>query len=204
MALRIDSIDIFPREAHVRVSLWPALPNVVSPACAHYILERYPQLANHACFSGGAHVFGQVIRGTSLPHVLEHLVIHEQLLQGANAPCGAEAVPRMPLQAAETMPHVAPQTPVELQTPLPVAATIPQAPPLATQPSPQLLRESQTPPITSRIVPCTAKRLVGCTTWTNDEHTRALIRVMFYDDLVFLRALRTQTAFLNSAVQQFS
>lgn len=137
MALRIDSIDIFPREAHVRVSLWPALPNVVSPACAHYILERYPQLANHACFSGGAHVFGQVIRGTSLPHVLEHLVIHEQLLQGASA----------------------------LHT---------------------------------------AKRLVGCTTWTDDEHSRALIRVMFYDDLVFLRALRTQTAFLNSAVQQFS
>ena len=196
MALRIDSIDIFPREAHVRVSLWPARPNVVSPACAHYILERYPQLANHACFSGGAHVFGQVIRGTSLPHVLEHLVIHEQLLQGANAPCGAEAVPRMPLQAAETMPRTAPHVaPHEAQP--------------AAQPSPHLSRELQTAPQAAQpspqcTAPCTAKRLVGCTTWTNDEHSRALIRVMFYDDLVFLRALRTQTAFLNSAVQQFS
>lgn len=194
MALRIDSIDIFPREAHVRVSLWPALPNVVSPACAHYILERYPQLANHACFSGGARVFGQVIRGTSLPHVLEHLVIHEQLLQAANASCGAEAVPQTPVelqtppQVAGTMPRTAPQTPIVLQPPLQAAGIASQA----AQPSPQCT------------APCTAKRLVGCTTWTDDEHSRALIRVMFYDDLVFLRALRTQTAFLNSAVQQFS
>lgn len=139
MALRINSIDIFPREAHVRVSLWPALPNVVSPACAQYILQQYPQLAYHACFSGGAQVFGQVIQGTSVPHVLEHLVIHEQLLQCSHAYCASSAL-----------------------------------------------------------------RLVGCTTWNNVEHTSALIRVMFYDDLVLLRALRTQTAFLNKVLKQFS
>ena len=139
MALRINSIDIFPREAHICVSIGNAFPKTVSSACAQYILQQYPQLANHACFSGGARVFGQVIQGTSVPHVLEHLIIHEQLLQCAYAYCASSAL-----------------------------------------------------------------RLVGCTTWNNDEHTSALIRVMFYDDLVLLRALRTQTAFLNKALKQCS
>ena len=116
MALRINSIDIFPREAHICVSIGNAFPKTVSSACAQYILQQYPQLANHACFSGGARVFGQVIQGTSVPHV----------------------------------------------------------------------------------------RLVGCTTWNNDEHASALIRVMFYDDLVLLQAVRTQTAFLNKVLKQCS
>lgn len=193
MALRINSIDIFLREAHICVSIGNEFPKTVSSACAQYILQQYPQLANHACFSGGARVFGQVIQGTSVPHVLEHLIIHDQLLQCAHVyrtsggASGAVSVSSSAVVSGASL-SVVPCTDQAHE---------------AHQIHAVASRDTSLQPAETFRQP-SALRLVGCTTWNNDEHTSALIRVMFYDDLVLLRALRTQTAFLNKVLKQCS
>lgn len=60
-----------------RVQVDPA--NAYStPALARRLIETHPDLPNHACVNPKGDRFGDVIAGTSLPHVLEHLVIDLQ------------------------------------------------------------------------------------------------------------------------------
>ena len=58
-----------------RVTCGDAGCATVSPELAKVMLERYPTLAEHACSSHGVRCFGQVIEGTEVAHLVEHLAI---------------------------------------------------------------------------------------------------------------------------------
>lgn len=49
-----------------------------TPALAAALVRTFPDLPNHACVNPVGDFFGAVIADTSLPHVLEHLVIDLQ------------------------------------------------------------------------------------------------------------------------------
>ena len=50
----------------------------VTDKLADAILQARPHIARHACVSGGSKLFGETIRATSTPHLLEHLAIDVQ------------------------------------------------------------------------------------------------------------------------------
>lgn len=58
-------------------------PRYVSGALAQEASRAFPGLANHACINDIGPRFGDVLVGTSVPHLLEHLVIHEQVMNDA-------------------------------------------------------------------------------------------------------------------------
>lgn len=77
-------VDVFPGRLRIVVQLsddasrWTT-EELVSAAC-----EAYPTLPLHSCINSKGPTFGDVAVGTSVPHLLEHLVIAEQVrLAGA-------------------------------------------------------------------------------------------------------------------------
>lgn len=50
----------------------------LSPKAAARLLRERPHLARHACLNAQGEPFGAILHRTSLPHVLEHLVIDFQ------------------------------------------------------------------------------------------------------------------------------
>ena len=50
----------------------------MTPSRAKYLAEMYPTLAAHACVNRRGDTFDLVMEGTSVPHMLEHLVIELQ------------------------------------------------------------------------------------------------------------------------------
>ena len=50
-----------------------------SPRLAAFITQQYSDLPHHACVNDRGFTFGDVIETTSVPHVLEHLVISLQV-----------------------------------------------------------------------------------------------------------------------------
>ena len=50
-----------------------------SPRLAAFVADQYPDLPHHACVNDVGHTFGDVIENTSVPHLLEHLVISWQV-----------------------------------------------------------------------------------------------------------------------------
>lgn len=49
-----------------------------SPKLAAFVTNQYPDLPLHACVNDSGMAFGSVIEKTSVPHMLEHLVIDIQ------------------------------------------------------------------------------------------------------------------------------
>lgn len=60
----------------VRVPEGPAAH--LDAAAAAALLEARPALARHACLNAQGRPFGDILDATSLPHVLEHLIIDFQ------------------------------------------------------------------------------------------------------------------------------
>ena len=50
----------------------------LSPAAAARLLRERPTLAAHACLNEAGEPFGAILDRTSLPHILEHLIIDFQ------------------------------------------------------------------------------------------------------------------------------
>ena len=50
-----------------------------TPRLAAFAEGQYPDLPHHACVNDAGHAFGDVMEDTSVPHLLEHLVISEQV-----------------------------------------------------------------------------------------------------------------------------
>ena len=61
------------------VSLATDAPRMTTPALAKRVCSAFPQLPHHACVNEKGSTFGAVMDHTSLPHLLEHLVIDEQV-----------------------------------------------------------------------------------------------------------------------------
>ena len=60
----------------VRVAGGPAAH--LSPEAAVRLLQARPRLARHACVNAQGEPFGAILDRTSLPHILEHLIIDFQ------------------------------------------------------------------------------------------------------------------------------
>ena len=65
------------------VVLAPDAPRRTSGALATQVRAAFPGIDEHACLNAEGRTFGAVIDHTSLPHMLEHLVIHLQALASA-------------------------------------------------------------------------------------------------------------------------
>ena len=67
----------------------PEAPRRTTPAMAARVQEAFPGIGRHACVNGEGDVFAAVLDHTSLPHLLEHLVIDLQAhAAAANPPAG--------------------------------------------------------------------------------------------------------------------
>ena len=53
-------------------------PRTTDPVLAARVCASFPNLPRHACVIGAGDTFGAVMEATSLPHLLEHLVIDLQ------------------------------------------------------------------------------------------------------------------------------
>ena len=77
-ALRVETLRVRTGriEASVRVSSarFKNTQSALVAAC----LERFPTIASHSCRNGVGPTFGHVMNATSVPHLLEHLVIDAQ------------------------------------------------------------------------------------------------------------------------------
>lgn len=67
----------------------PGFPRLTSPALAACAQAAFPDLPRHACVNDVGDTFGAVMDATSIPHLLEHLVID---LQTRAAPSDAATV----------------------------------------------------------------------------------------------------------------
>lgn len=56
----------------------PAYRNT-TPKLAAFVSGQFPDLPHHACVNDKGHTFGDVIESTSVPHLLEHLIISNQV-----------------------------------------------------------------------------------------------------------------------------
>ena len=60
------------------VALAAQAPRTTDPVLAARVCASFPDLPRHACVNGAGDTFGAVMEATSLPHLLEHLVIDLQ------------------------------------------------------------------------------------------------------------------------------
>lgn len=60
------------------IRLAPWAPRCTTPELAARASGEFPHLAHHACVNGEDPTFGAVMDRTSLPHLLEHMVIELQ------------------------------------------------------------------------------------------------------------------------------
>ena len=51
---------------------------LTTPHLASFVEQAYPDLPRHACVNSQGSLFGDVIKHTSMAHLLEHLAISEQ------------------------------------------------------------------------------------------------------------------------------
>lgn len=82
--LKIEKVTVRTGRLAVIVRLAPGAPRYATPQVAARLRERFPTLPLHACVNEVGDTFGSVMDSTSLPHVLEHLVIDLQVRAHAN------------------------------------------------------------------------------------------------------------------------
>lgn len=76
--LTIERLVVQNDRVICEVTLAPTAPRLTTPALAARITHAFPNLPRHACVNDEGDTFGAVITHTTLPHVLEHLVIDLQ------------------------------------------------------------------------------------------------------------------------------
>lgn len=77
-AVSVELVRILRGRLSLLVRMAPYAPHDVSPALLAAALRRWPSLPFHACANEVGPVFGDVMASTSVPHLLEHLIIDEQ------------------------------------------------------------------------------------------------------------------------------
>lgn len=76
--VRITAIRITADRVILDVSLAKGCPHMTNSSFAEAALARFPRLAEHTCINDAGPTFAHAIRATSIPHLLEHLVIELQ------------------------------------------------------------------------------------------------------------------------------
>ncbi len=77
-AVTVAAITVRADRLVLKVQLAPDASRNTSPALAAALTAAVPTLPLHACVNQRGSTFGAVLADTSLPHVLEHLIIDAQ------------------------------------------------------------------------------------------------------------------------------
>lgn len=177
--ISVEKVTVLTGRLSVLVRVAPGVPYASTPQLAARLCKRFPTLPSHACVNDVGETFGCVMKGTSLPHVLEHLVIDLQArahAQGGEQPAFAGN------NAAASASLAAPV----VSSPAPAAGSRAAA---SAEPA------ARTAPAASA-----APTFVGTTEWLDEPAGLAHVQVSFADDLIALRALRDAADILNQAV----
>ena len=76
-AVRVEEVRVLPGRIVAEV-LVDARARTATPELAAALLERFPTLAEHSCVNDEGGTLAAVLDHTSVPHLLEHLVIDLQ------------------------------------------------------------------------------------------------------------------------------
>lgn len=83
-SIRLDRLTVSPGRMRLEVSLSCWTPQVTDARIAKEAIAKYPTICSHSCINSAGPSFGDVIEKTSVPHLLEHMIIEEQLSQRVN------------------------------------------------------------------------------------------------------------------------
>lgn len=75
----VESIAVQPDRLVLEVQLAAHAPRSMDAQLAERLDRMRPTLKMHACVNGTGPFFGHVMATTSIPHVLEHLILDEQV-----------------------------------------------------------------------------------------------------------------------------
>lgn len=77
--ISVPKIDVFSGRLRFLVRLSSDAPRFADEVLVAKAYARHPTLAVHSCINSKGPTFGDVAVGTSVPHLLEHLIIAEQV-----------------------------------------------------------------------------------------------------------------------------
>ena len=86
--LAVEAVTVQADRLVLEVALAPSPPRSMGPQLAARLDAMRPSLKGHACVNGVGLSFGHVMDSTSIPHVLEHLILDEQV-RASTAPATA-------------------------------------------------------------------------------------------------------------------
>ncbi len=72
-------VDVFPGRLRILVQLSDGISRWTNEELVAAACDAYPTLPLHSCINSKGPTFGDVAVGTSVPHLLEHLIIAEQV-----------------------------------------------------------------------------------------------------------------------------
>lgn len=78
-ALVLERVAVRPGRLSILVRVASWCPRQTNDALASYALAHYPALPHHVCINGEGSTFGAVLAHTSVAHLLEHVIIDEQV-----------------------------------------------------------------------------------------------------------------------------
>lgn len=76
--LVIERLSVCADRVIAEIKLSQTTPRFTGPALMEEVCAVYPSISCHACADGKRNRFGDVMNCTSIPHLLEHLVIDVQ------------------------------------------------------------------------------------------------------------------------------
>lgn len=77
--LSVERVTVKRARLSLLVRVCPHAPRYTTPQIAEWLRGVRPTLVHHACVNDRGPTFGAVISHTSVPHVLEHLIIDNQV-----------------------------------------------------------------------------------------------------------------------------
>lgn len=103
--IAVPKIEVFPGRLRLLVRLSAHAPRFAHEELIGKAYDKHPSLPVHSCINAKGPSFGDVAVGTSIPHLLEHLIIAEQVRNASkdatfvgtthwseNGPDGGEAI----------------------------------------------------------------------------------------------------------------
>ncbi|ACV23628.1 Uncharacterised protein [Slackia heliotrinireducens] len=79
----VEGYIVRPERIIANVRVTHARFAITTPQLLEEVLKRYPRLMQHACINDVGPTFAAVADHTSLPHLLEHMVIEDQVAHHA-------------------------------------------------------------------------------------------------------------------------
>ncbi len=182
-ALVIERLTVRPDRIVCDLRVSPSAPASTSPGLVRRVLADYPTLLDHACVNDEGDTFAAVADHTSLPHLVEHLVIDAQVRQAVQA--GSPAAGIRPAPSARP----AAQT----------AAVAEPLPPVGPAHGANRAGEAASP---FRAAAKKSTMYVGTTEWVDRFAGHAVVEVSYTDDLTALRSFRDAVCAVNHLVKE--